>query len=435
MSSETSPRHGTLVIVGSGPVGMVSALLLKDRFDRVVVLERQSRERFLRTRGFTFPIVFSPAARAVLDQIGVADAINREKSPYFGVVVHKRILGRELTWTAKRADIYSHWRNHIVASLYERLTERGISVHFDAVVEDIDFERRICTESALGEMPFDLLLGADGIHSQTRKLMAAAGPQDHSFSAELLDKWYAYRLPATGILDEKYGSGDHGHALHVHTDNLRQFPSEKFRVITVAMTQPAREVSVVVKYGADLSVERARELNTAFFSPLVDASVLDDEWSAGVGGEYRHVHAPSFQLGSALLVGDAAHGFEGNGDLINLGVTSVSALPQLLDDHSNVPTALAAYDDTVGASLRDYSDYAMRRSLEQINLEVAAFEAGALLKLNPHHPSMWGIYEDDFEICSYMDRYEKDRRRIRNRIGGLAAASAIAGLYRIKRRT
>ena len=97
-----------LVIIGSGPVGMVAALLLRDHFHRVVVLERQSEERFLRTKGFTFPIVLSPAAIRVLERVGAWDTISRERSPYFGVVVHKRILGRDATWTAKRADVYSH---------------------------------------------------------------------------------------------------------------------------------------------------------------------------------------------------------------------------------------------------------------------------------------------------------------------------------------
>jgi len=162
--------------------------------------------------------------------------------------------------------------------------------------------------------------------------------------------------------------------------------------------------------------------------------VLDSEWDAGVGGEYRHVHAPKFHLESALLVGDAAHGFEGNGDLINLGTSSVAALPELLDAHQDIPIALAAYDKTVGQSLRNYSEYAMRRSREQINFEVAAFEAGALLRLNRHHPSMWGIYEEDFEICSYMERYERDRRRIPYRLAGLAAGIGFAGLYQLTSR-
>lgn len=426
--------RNTLVIVGSGPVGMVSALLLRDHFDRVVLLERQSQERFLRTKGFTFPIVLSPAAINVLERIGVWEAVSAERSPYFGVVIHKRLFGREVTWTAKRGGVYSHWRNHIVASLYQSVCEQDIEVVFEAEVQSIDFVGNVCAEKTLGDVPFDLLLGADGIHSLTRRLMAEAHPGIRSgeFQSTLLDRWFAYRLPSAGPLAERFDGGSRHFALHVHVDNLPQYPDEKFRLITVAMKQPREEISVVAKYGADLSLDRAREINDVIFAPLVDAEVLDREWTEGFGGEYEHVEAPTFHLNSALLVGDAAHGFEGNGDLINLGISSVGSLADAIDAHGDVPQALAAYDASIGQALRDYSAYAMRRSMEKINLEIAAFEAGALLRLNKHHPSLWGIYEDDFEIQRYMEGYAKHRRRIRAAAGILSGAALLTGLSRRK---
>lgn len=415
---------GTLVVVGSGPIGMASALALKDRFDRVVVLERQSKERFLRTRGFTFPIVFTPAALEVLERVGARHRIDRERSPYFGVVVHRTVLGRELTWKAKRSGIYSHWRHHIVASLHERLVEEGIDVHFESNVTAIDFSANTVTEATLGELGFDLLLGADGMQSQTRAFLAAAHPDvgADEISSELLDRWYAFRLPSTGSLAERFGNGDDGLAAHVHTSNVPAFPDDKFRVITVAMTQPRNEVSIVIKHATGLTPGRLREIAEVFFGDLVDPETLERAWSEGVGGEYRHVHTPTFRLGSALLVGDAAHGFEGNGDLINLGLSSVATLPEHLDRHATIPEALAGYDATVGQALRGFSDLAMRRSLEKITFEVAVFEAGALLGLNKHHPSMWGIYEDDFELVAYAARYERDRVRTKAQ-----AMSAVAG--------
>jgi 2-polyprenyl-6-methoxyphenol hydroxylase-like FAD-dependent oxidoreductase len=431
-----SNRLDSLVIVGSGPVGMVSALLLRDRFERVVVLERQPKKRFLTTRGFTFPIVFSPAAIRVLERVGAWEAIQSERSPYFGVVIHMRLLGRDVTWTAKKGGIYAHWRDHIVSSLHDRLCEESIDVQFGARVEDIDFTRKVCTEAKLGEVPFDVLLGADGIHSQTRSLMAAAHPRfgREEFRSTLLDRWYAYRLPARGVLADKLGGEPKGHASHVYVDNLPQHPAEKFRVITTAMTQPRDEISVVVKYGADLPVTRARELNDVFFSPLVAAQVLEYAWDEGVAGTYEHVQVPTFQLNSALLVGDAAHGFESTGDLINVGLGSVASLPEFLDNNEDVPEALSTYDDTVGRSLRAYSRYALRRSREKIDFEVAAFELGALLRLNEHHPSLWGIFEEDFEIREYMKGYERDRRRLRAAGAAMSGGALLAGLTRWRAR-
>jgi 2-polyprenyl-6-methoxyphenol hydroxylase-like FAD-dependent oxidoreductase len=415
---------------------MVAALLLKDRFDKVILLERQSKERFLTTRGFTFPIVFSPAAIKVLAEVGVWEAIQQEQSPFFGVVIHKRLLGREFTWTAKRDGVYSHWRNHIVAGLYDRVSQEGIDVHFEAEVTDIDFAGGVCTEATLGEIRFDLLLGADGMYSQTRGLMAKAHPgfAEEEFRSTRLDRWYAYRLPSVGALAERLGGGERGFASHIYVDNLAAFPDDRFRVITTAMTQPHDEICVVVKHGVALDRDRVRELNDVFFSPMVDRNVLDREWEAGVGGSYDHVRIPTFHLDSALLVGDAAHGFESTGDLINVGISSVGSLRGLLDEHEDIPSALAAYDATVGRSLRTYTDYALRRSLEKITAEVAAFEAGALLRVNNHHPSLWGIFEDDFEVSRYMQRYERDRRRIKAGTAVLAAGALLAGLLRRKTR-
>ena len=109
--------------------------------------------------------------------MGAWDAINAERSPYFGVVVHKRLFGINLRWTARRESVYSHWRNHIVASLYDRVVEEDIEVVFGARLESIDFESRVCQLADGTELEYDLLLGADGMHSQTRSLMAMDHPE------------------------------------------------------------------------------------------------------------------------------------------------------------------------------------------------------------------------------------------------------------------
>ncbi len=390
---------------------MVAALMLNNHFEKVILLEQQSEEKFLKTHGFTFPIVFTPAAIKILKRVGVWNSIKSERSAFFGVVIHKQIMGREFEYISAEDGVYSHWRNHIVAKLYEQIREEEIQIHFEANVEIIDFQDSLCRESTLGDIAFDLLLGADGINSLTRGLMAQAHPQyaAEEFSLTLLDNWYAYRLHSEGALQEKFGGGDRFLASNVYVDNLDAYPSDKFRVITTSMKQPNEEISVLIKHGAGLDLQHVKELNDVFFEPYVGSiQELHEAWDAGYAGKFEQVQTPTFTLNNVLLVGDAAHGFESTGDLINLGLTSIGSFVEILTRNPSIPDALREYDETVGESLRFYADFSYRRSKEKIAFEVVSIELAAKLGIANKHPSLFGIYRDDFEIRSYMKEYKSD---------------------------
>ncbi|HSG44564.1 MAG TPA: NAD(P)/FAD-dependent oxidoreductase [Anaerolineales bacterium] len=404
-------KNGNLVIVGSGPIGMVSALMFKKHFENIILLERQSKEGFLQTHGFTFPIVFTPASIKILKGIGVWDKISAERSEFFGVVIHKRILGREFKFTSSEADVYSHWRNHTITKLYERVIEEGIPVQFNARVESIDFQNNVCREATLGDLPFDLLLSADGINSQTRRLMSEAHPDfdEKEFGVTFLDNWYAYRLPSKGAMRERFLGGERFHASNVFIDNLAKYPKEKFRIVTTGMRQPEEEISVLIKHSADVDLPRLKYLNDSYFGQFVDSKdELDAAWEAGYAGKFEQVHAPTFYLNNVLLVGDAAHGFESTGDLINLGITSVGAFHEIYTRQSDLKTALEEYDTTIGEDLRFYAKFSLRRSKEKISFEVSSIEFAARLGLAKRHPALFGIYERDFELHNYMKAYRQD---------------------------
>ena len=407
----TTKKRASLVIVGSGPVGMVAALMFKEHFEKVTLLERQSKEGFLQTHGFTFPIVFMPASIKILKSIGIWEGIFSQRSEFFGVVIHKRLFGREFRFVSAKEGVYSHWRNHAITKLYQKVIEEGIQIHFNTQVESIDFEGNICREAALGDLPFDLLLGADGINSRTRKFMSKVHPDfdEHEFSQTFLDSWYAYRLPSKGAMREKFAGGDRFLASNVFVDNLAGYPNEKFRIVTTGMRQPEEEISILIKHAAEVSLPRVKELNEVFFGPFVESKQeLDEAWENGYAGKFEQVLAPTFCLNNVLLVGDAAHGFESTGDLINLGITSIGSLYGIFTRHSDIKSGLQEYDRTIGADLRFYADFSYRRSKEKIGFEVGSIEFASRLGLAKRHPTLFGIYEEGFAISSYMNAYRKD---------------------------
>lgn len=425
-------KYQNLVIIGSGPVGMVSALLLREQFEQVTLLERRTKENFLQTQGFTFPIVFSPSSIRILQQIGIWEAIRAERSEFFGVVIHNRILGREFNITSVREGVYSHWRNHVVAKLYEKVLAAGIPIHFEAQVEAIDFQNNVCREARLGDLPFDLLLGADGSNSQTRRLLAQAHPRypEDSFQRIGLDHWYAYRLPSRGAMREKFAGGERFYSSNVFVDNLPAFPKEKFRIVTTGMRQPEEEISILIKHDPAIDPARLKVMNDSFFGPLVGSQAeLDAAWQAGYAGRFDQVQAPTFHLNQVLLIGDAAHGFESTGDLINLGLASAGCFREILSRQSNVPAALEEYDASAGASLRFYAAFSHRRSQEHISFEVASIELAHRLGLARRHPTLFGIYDEDFELVPYLRSYQRDIVKARALVGGLAVALTVLVLF------
>jgi 2-polyprenyl-6-methoxyphenol hydroxylase-like FAD-dependent oxidoreductase len=244
-------------------------------------------------------------------------------------------------------------------------------------------------------------------------------PED--FRLTFLDRWYAYRLPAVGRMKDKFGGGDRFLASNVFVNNLKQYPREKFRVVTTHMKQPKEEISVLIKYADSLDLNRVEELNDVFIGPYFESKEqLKAAWDMGYGDKFEQVETPTFRLGNALLIGDAAHGFESTGDLINLGLTSVGALVEMINSSQNIPSTLEEYDQTIGKNLRFYARYALRRSYEKIGFEVGSIEFASRLGLAKRHPGLFGIYADDFEIQRSMDDYRRDKRNSALLVLGLA---------------
>ena len=132
-------------------------------------------------------------------------------------------------------------------------------------------------------------------------------------------------------------------------------------------------------------------------------------------------------------MGDAAHGFESTGDLINLGLSSIESFCEIFNRHQSITGALEEYDATVGDCLRFYAGFSYRRSKEKIAFEVASIELAARLGIASRHPGLFGIYRDDFEIRSYMREYKKDLLKSKLLVFGIPITLLLASKFLAKR--
>ena len=81
-------------------------------------------------------------------------------------------------------------------------------------------------------------------------------------------------------------------------------------------------------------------MNDSYFGQYVESSQeLDKAWEAGYAGKFNQVQSPTFTLNNVLLVGDAAHGFESTGDLINLGITSIGSFYEIFNRQKTIQGA------------------------------------------------------------------------------------------------
>ena len=417
--TETEFRHENLVIVGSGPVGMVAGLCLKPFFRKITLLERQSKENFLSRNGYSFPLLFPPASEAVLKQAGVWEDLIVGHCEYTGLTVYKTIMGKEYQFKSDMDPaLRSHWRANLITALHKVLDRtEGMDIVWECNLQDIDFDNNECHEEKSGVLPFDLLIGADGMYSRTRRMLAKAHDmyKEDQFRLEHVRAWRAFNLPATDGIRKQYGEFKHSQHISfvLHKDN-EEFEDIRIGHVMTYMDKPKPSFNVIVTCNEAMPFDLFKKLNKNFFSfsGMTDEE-MDECMDNGISGKFEHIHNPTCYYKNVVLLGDSAHGFLSEGDALSVGIASVGAFYRKFAAASSVREALETYDAKTGTSLRLYSKWARDRANAEYRSELGLFAIGEKLGIVSKHPSMFGgIYSDTFDVDTCMTIYYADRKRL-----------------------
>lgn len=287
-----------VAIAGAGAAGLATAVFLARAGVEVDVFDPQPT---LPTRGSG--ITLQGNALRVFDQLGVWDEIAAAGKPFEGL--NLRAPGPGAPIVASLPDMKTGGpdypstmgmsRPDLARILLEAAEGHGARVHFGRRVTDVEQTADAVTVSVDGEVAgtYDLLVGADGLHSSVRELIGI----DVSPERTGMGIWRTFvSLPDDVDRSELYYGGPMYIAGYTPTgdDTMYAFLVEKAEDRTGVSADDARRIMI----------EQSRAYDGPWNSIRADIE-------AGADANYtwftHHLVEEPWNRGRAVIIGDAAH--------------------------------------------------------------------------------------------------------------------------------
>ena len=286
-----------IAVVGIGTAGSAAALLLARDGHDVEIFERVAAPS-----GVGAGILLQGLGQRVLDELGLADALESRSTPVRRIDARTKAGRRVLDfgyddlvpgsygWGVHRGTLFDLLYGAVKAAAIPTTT--GLQV--DGLKPSREGWRLATPRGDLG--PFDLVVGADGARSRIRRVSGLASK----------DVGYPYGAIWTVVPDPDHLAGD---VLHQRYDGTRI----TLGVLPTGIDQaslfwstPTKRLAAVVAEGPAAWVERARPY-AGRLRPLVERAAAEGILEAS----YRDVvvRSPVLVRGASglVLIGDAAH--------------------------------------------------------------------------------------------------------------------------------
>ncbi|KAJ3127387.1 hypothetical protein HK100_009785 [Physocladia obscura] len=353
----------SVIVIGAGPVGVATAYGLRKLgftvsvYDRIEAEEtKQNYVDFGETKGGAV-CMFTNGFRA-LSGLGLADKVRAH--PHFENVdmMITKMDGSDpiphYIFTAKDIECRQFLRYELHTSILEACGEAGVKLFLNKNL--VHIEQTVDTVSAIFEdgtnVTADVLIGADGIYSATRRLVFPEYPQarfwsigyvgvferGQIFGEEKLELDYGqtlYNDMVTGNFifavqcSDRYGSW---FVMEMDSKVKDIDKNESWKPATDLPHHANKLASRVEKWGAPKNIIGC--VRSAFrITPLAIYDLPD---------------LPSYQRGRVVLVGDAAHGtMPTMGQGLNMGFEDAASLCDLFSEFSadQYETVFKLYDE------------------------------------------------------------------------------------------
>jgi 2-polyprenyl-6-methoxyphenol hydroxylase-like FAD-dependent oxidoreductase len=327
-----------VLVIGAGIAGPALALLLQRFGFRVMVVERAQS---LRAAGYAVDV--RGAALEVITRMGLREAV-RPFETDTGSYAYVDRRGRRFGRTERgfgvidEGDVEIH-RGDLARLLYES-TRNMVTYRFGESIVALSqrTDRVRATFEQQSELDFDLVVGADGVHSRTRAM--AFGPEG-SFIEPLGGAMAVFTLPNhLGLVREQLMFHGPGRVASLKSADANDALKANFFFSTDAAAFDHADVE-----------RQRRLLDDAFrgqgwdFPRLLDAMWTADDFYADVTCQ---VHMGRYYDGRVAVVGDAAYcpsPLSGQGTSLAL-VGAYVLGSALLEQPTDIPRALEKYDAT-----------------------------------------------------------------------------------------
>ena len=314
--------HSPLIIAGGGLVGLATAIMLSDRFERIDIFEKREEPVFPPSmQARSLQLVISARGWRTLEAIGMAQDVLDHSLKLNGRMRH-HAMGEEI----EPYSVHGHEINCISRNtLYHLLTQRveslpNVQIHYDSVVQDVFFEQKALDVMHYGHKKYwkyDMLIGADGVRSKVTYHLNRNGTVSHQ-----LEKNHYREIRITENLWER----DKFHYWHSPKAMIGAFPVHEggFSLFLVHQNEHMHE----------LLVQKDDSAFEALFPGVLErVPVIREQLKHSKGGFLGSVNAQNWHhADDVVIMGDAAHAmlpFMGQG--LNTGLEDLWNFNQIID--------------------------------------------------------------------------------------------------------